>query len=60
MFYRFRNGVFIEADSFALAKIMLIAQIENEQEVDKRWHKCTCLGFNHRFGCPEQSTEIPF
>jgi hypothetical protein len=60
MFYRFRNGVFIEADSFALAKIMMIAQIENEAEKANSWHKCTCLGLDHRFGCPEQSKEIPF
>ena len=63
MFYRFKCGKFIKAETFEEAKKKFIEQIEEEQEQKKRWHKCTCLGFSHRFDCPEHPTnkgEIPY
>jgi len=66
-FYRFSNGVFIEATSYEEAQNKLIDQIKNEKEDPKRWYKCTCVGLSHRFGCywmnrdPETGEiEIPF
>jgi len=61
MFYRFKCGTFIEADTFDDAKNKFLANIKSEIENPKEWHKCTCLGFNHRFGCPSlQDCEVPF
>lgn len=53
MYYRFRNGTFVEAETFREAQDKLIAQIEAEEEAEQGWHKCTCLGFSHRINCPE-------
>lgn len=60
MYYRFSNGVFIEADTFIEAQGKFVNKILDEQEDPERWHKCTCLGFDHRHNCPEASKEIPF
>ena len=60
MFYRFRNGVFIEADNFDEAKYKIISIIESEKEDKKRWYNCTCLGVSHRHGCPEMDGIIPY
>ncbi len=54
MFYRFKCGVFIEAETFDEAKSKFVDKIMAEEERQKGWHNCTCLGFNHRLGCPEQ------
>jgi hypothetical protein len=51
-FYRFRDGTFTKADSFAEAKRIRIAEIEAEEEETDGWSTCTCLGFDHRWGCP--------
>ena len=59
-FYRFKCGTFIEADNFTEAKEKFIKQIQSESENSKGWHKCTCLGLDHRHGCPARSKEIPF
>lgn len=53
MFYRFKDGSFIEADDFSEAKKKKLEQIKNETENENRWHKCRCLGMRHRIGCPE-------
>jgi hypothetical protein len=53
MFYRFRNGSFIEANSYQEAQEKMIQQISEEVEDKKGWHKCTCLGFGHHFDCPQ-------
>jgi hypothetical protein len=55
-FYRFRDGTFTKADSFAEAKRIRIAEIQAEEEEDG-WHACTCLGFDHRWGCPVKAAE---
>lgn len=60
MYYRFSDGVFIEADTFESAQVKYIKNILAEKEDKDCWHKCTCLGFNHRFDCPEKSDEVPF
>ena len=60
MFYRFENGIFIEAKTFDEAKQELIRQIETESEDPKGWHKCTCLGLSHRHNCPEMEGVIPY
>lgn len=60
MYYRFSNGVFIKADTFKEAKEKFVDKVLQEVEDKREWHKCTCLGFNHRFGCPEQGDEIPY
>lgn len=52
-YYRFKNGLFVKAATFEEAKATLIKAIEAETEEPKNWHKCTCLGFSHRFDCPE-------
>ena len=54
MYYRFSNGVFIEAETFEDAQNKFVENIKTETEEPKRWHKCTCLGFGHRMGCPER------
>lgn len=56
-YYRFKNGVFVRADSYAEAQAKLIMTIRNEQEDVTQWYKCTCLGFGHREGCPEKINE---
>jgi hypothetical protein len=57
-FYRFRDGTFTKADSFAEAKRIRIAEIQAEEEKEEDgWHACTCLGFNHRWGCPVKAAE---
>lgn len=53
MFYRFSNGVFVEADTFQEAQDTLLDQVRSEVEDADNWHKCTCLGFDHSFSCPE-------
>jgi hypothetical protein len=64
MYYRFKNGVFVKADTFEEAKLKLIQEIADEPEDPKQWHECTCLGFDHRFDCPvklrEDAQRIPF
>lgn len=63
MFYRFRNGTFIEADTFEEAKRALIKRIEAEKENKAKWYKCSCLGFSHRRDCPENPInkgEVPY
>jgi|TARA_R110000850_G_scaffold204586_1_gene330810 hypothetical protein len=61
-FYRFNDGTFVKAESFADAKRILIATIEAEEEKEKHgWHACTCLGLSHRQGCPVQAAHgVPF
>jgi hypothetical protein len=56
-FYRFRDGTFAKADSFAEAKRIRIAKIEAEEEETDGWHACTCLGFDHRRGCPVKDAQ---
>lgn len=64
MYYRFRNGIFIKADTFEQAKLKLIMQIfedVGQPEDPKRWSPCTCTGFDHRHDCPEKAkSPIPF
>lgn len=60
MYYRFKNGVFIEASNFKEAQQNLIDRILNEEEDESKWLKCTCLGFDHSYDCPEKSDEIPY
>ena len=63
MFYRFNCGTFIEANSFKDAQTKFIEEITNEKEDPKMWHKCTCLGLQHRIDCPQNPInqgEIPF
>jgi hypothetical protein len=61
-YYRFRDGTFVKADSFADAKRIRIAKIQAEEENEENgWHACTCLGFNHKWGCPVQAAQpVPF
>lgn len=59
-YYRFNDGVFVEARSFPHAQRIRIRQIEEETEDLNNWHKCTCLGLSHRFDCPENAEEIPY
>lgn len=58
--YRFRDGSFVKAKTFAAAKARKIAEIEAEEERPDGWHACTCLGFQHQPGCPEMDGVIPF
>lgn len=60
MFYRFKNGLFVEAKTFLEAQEKLIERISEEEENPSNWHKCTCLGMSHRDGCPEMKDIIPF
>lgn len=63
MFYRFANGIYVEADSFEQAQAELIERITEEKEDKNRWHKCSCTGLSHRLNCPEHPVnqgEIPF
>lgn len=53
MYYRFNCGAFVEADSFAQAQQKFIERIQSETENEDQWHKCTCVGFSHRYDCPE-------
>lgn len=53
MYYRFKDGSFIKAETFKEAKEIKLALIKTEPEDLKRWYKCTCLGFSHRSDCPE-------
>lgn len=60
-YYRFKNGAFVKAESFEEAKRTLVDRIESEVEDASRWHDCTCLGFQHKTGCPQALLEgIPF
>jgi len=52
MYYRFKNGIFIKAETFGRAKDKLIALITAEVEDPNQWHECTCTGFQHRHDCP--------
>lgn len=56
-FYRFKCGVFVKADTFAEAKAKFIERIEQEIEDKDQWHKCTCVGFQHHWDCPEKAKE---
>lgn len=62
MYYRFKLGVFVKADTFEEAKAMLLKRIEAEPEDPKRWHECSCTGFNHKWDCPKAGSgnDIPF
>ena len=60
MFYRFKSGAFIKAESFDEAKKIFIKQIQNEKEDIKKWYNCTCLGFSHKHNCPEMEGIIPY
>lgn len=51
-YYRFNDGVFIEASSFEEAQQKRIEEILNEKEDEKNWNACTCLGLSHRHECP--------
>jgi hypothetical protein len=53
MFYRFKNGVFVEAETYEEAQLKLITEIANEEQDFSQWHRCTCLGLSHRIDCPE-------
>lgn len=54
MYYRFKStGTFIKAKSFQDAKEKYLALIQDEKETHAQWHNCTCLGFDHRYDCPE-------
>ncbi len=52
MYYRFKDGSFVEATTFLEAKRKKIEQIQNEPEDEREWHKCTCVGLSHHYGCP--------
>lgn len=60
MYYRFKCGTFMEADTFEEAKQKFIEEIQEETEVERGWHRCTCLGLSHRHNCPEMKGIIPF
>lgn len=51
MFYRFKCGAFIKADSFEEAKEIFIQKIRDEKEDSTQWSKCTCLGLSHKPSC---------
>ena len=52
MHYRFKTGgVFVEAENFEEAKAKLLADIEAEEEEEKNWHPCDCVGLTHRGNC---------
>ena len=59
-FYRFDDGTFIKADSFEDAKRKKIERLEAETEDKAEWHKCTCLGLEHQWGCVAKPRYIPF
>ena len=59
-YYRFCTGTFIEADTFLEAQVKYIEKIIKESESAEGWHKCTCLGFQHHWLCPEKGDEIPY
>jgi hypothetical protein len=58
MYYRFKSGMFVKADTFEEAKATLLKQIQEESEEAPRWHRCTCLGFQHRHDCPENKHSV--
>lgn len=58
MFYRFKSGVFIKGATFEECKETLLARISEEKETTSNWHKCTCLGLEHRFNCPERPKNV--
>lgn len=55
MFYRFNCGVFFEGETFEEAKQNFLNKINKEKENPTQWHKCTCVGFGHRHGCPQEN-----
>lgn len=58
MFYRFKDGSFVEADNFEEAKKIKILRIETEVEDERSWYSCTCVGLSHRFDCPERTSSF--
>lgn len=60
MYYRFNCGAFVEAQTFEEAKALFVEEISKEQEVPKRWHRCMCVGLQHRYDCPEMEGVITF
>ena len=64
MYYRFPDGCFVEAETFAEAVKRRIEDIMAHEEDPEQWHRCTCLGLSHRLDCPENKNdwgdEVPY